>query len=179
VRDPSSGKLYISDTGNNRVMAYLSGASSGTVVAGGNAAGNNNTQLNNPIGLWFDSPSNSLFIANYYTNNIVQWTLGGSTRTLIAGSINGTNGTSSGLLYYPVGISLDPMGNIYVADSYNHRIQLFLAGQTAGITIAGITNSPGNNSTLLNAPFWVALDNQLNLYVADTNNHRIQMFQRY
>jgi hypothetical protein len=66
------------------------------------------------------------------------------------------------------------MGNLYVADRDNHRIQFFLVGQSNGTTIAGITGISGTNSTLLNVPRSLALDNQLNLYVVDTSNHRIQ-----
>jgi hypothetical protein len=76
-------------------------------------------------------------------------------------------------------LTLDPMGNLYVADRDNYRIQFFFAGQSNGITIAGMTEISGNSSTLLNSPKSIALDNQLNLYVSDSNNHRIQMFQRY
>ena len=71
------------------------------------------------------------------------------------------------------------MGNLYVADRNNHRIQLFMNGQLEGITIAGITSTIGSNSTLLTVPWSVALDNQLNLYVADSANHRVQKFLRY
>ena len=74
---------------------------------------------------------------------------------------------------------MDPMGKIYVADSANQRIQLFLAGQSTGITIAGISGVIGNSSTLLNYPFWPLLDNQLNLYVSDYLNFRVQKFNRY
>ena len=49
VRIPSSGTLYIADTFNHRIMEYMFNASSGTVVAGGNGAGNNITQLNLPF----------------------------------------------------------------------------------------------------------------------------------
>jgi DNA-binding beta-propeller fold protein YncE len=71
------------------------------------------------------------------------------------------------------------MGNLYVADTGNNRIQLFLAGQTVATTIAGITGSPGSSSVQLNSPYSVRLDNQLNLYVADLTNNRIQKFLRY
>jgi len=74
---------------------------------------------------------------------------------------------------------LDPMGNMYICDHGNQRIQIFYAGQTNGSTIVGITNVSGNNATTLSAPYSVSLDNQLNLYVADTNNNRIQKFLRY
>jgi len=71
------------------------------------------------------------------------------------------------------------MGNMYVADRLNHRIQFFLSGQSVGRTIAGITGVNDTNATALNEPRWVALDKQLNLYVSDISNHRVQMFKRY
>ncbi|CAF1226061.1 unnamed protein product [Rotaria sordida] len=155
ARDPSSGTLYIADQSNHRVMSYIAGASSGTVVAGGSGLGTGITQLNYPVGVYFDASSNSLIIANTGANNIVRWVLGSSSWTLVAGSISGAGGSNATLLNYPVGVTMDSMGNIYVADRNNHRIQFFLAGQSIGTTIAGITNRGGNNSTLLYSPQFI------------------------
>jgi hypothetical protein len=160
-------------------MRYLSGALSGTVVAGGNGNGTNNTQLLLPYGIAFDSSSNSLVIANYGAHNVVRWVLGASNWTLVAGSINGLSGSTSTLLNHPVGVTLDSTGNIYVADSGNHRIQFFLAGQSNGTTIAGITGLSGNSPSQLNSPFWAIVDNKMNLYVSDYSNNRVQMFNFY
>ncbi|CAF3888102.1 unnamed protein product, partial [Rotaria sp. Silwood1] len=137
--DSSSNTLYVADYGNHRIMAYSSGASSGSLVAGGQGIGLNKTQLYNPSTIYFDPPSNSLIIANRYAHNIVRRTLSDTQWTLIAGSTNGTNGVSSTLLNSPFGMTLDPMGNVYVADTSNHRIQLFMTGELTGITIAGTT----------------------------------------
>lgn len=153
VCDPNTYTFYITDTNNHRVMHYTFNASAGTVAAGGNGAGTNNTQLNSPLGMYFDTFSNSLVIANYNGHNIVRWTLCDSKWTLVAGDINGTNGATSTLLYNPVGVTMDPMGNIYVADSANQRIQLFPAGQSTGTTIAGMSGVRGNSSTLFYYPF--------------------------
>jgi hypothetical protein len=139
----------------------------------------NNTQVWSPVKCYFDSPSNSLIIGNTGTNNIVRWILGDNHWTLIAGAYNGTFGNTSTLFQGPRDLTLDPMGNLYVADKDNHRVQFFFAGQSDGTTIAGVTGINGNDSTLLNLPKSVALDNQLNLYVSDANNHRIQKFLRY
>ncbi|CAF0735427.1 unnamed protein product [Adineta steineri] len=177
--DSSSGTLYIVDQSNSRVMSYLSGAPSGTVVAGGNGLGTGSTQLNYPVGLYFDSSSNSLIIANAGSNNIVRWVIGATNWVLVAGSSTGTSGSSSELLNYPVGVTLDSLGNLYVADRDNHRIQLFLAGQTNGTTIVGVSGQSGSNNTFLYKPCAVILDSQRNLYVADTYNNRVQQFIRY
>ncbi|CAF1219414.1 unnamed protein product [Adineta steineri] len=178
-RDPSTGTLYISDVNNHRIMRYLSNASSGTVVAGGNGAGTGLNQLYSPYGFTFDSSTNSLIIANYHNHNVVHWVIGASNWTILAGSTVGTSGSSSILLNQPVGVTLDRYGNIYVADSANHRIQFYLAGQSNGTTIAGRTGLSGTLPTLLHTPYSMILDSQFNLYVADTYNNRVQKFSYY
>ena len=71
------------------------------------------------------------------------------------------------------------MGNIYVADRDNRRIQFFSMRQSNGTTVAGITGVTGANASLFNNPVSVVLDTQLNLYVSETTNHRVQKFIRY
>ncbi|CAF4713090.1 unnamed protein product, partial [Rotaria socialis] len=176
--DWNSNILYVAEYNNHRVMKYLSGATSGSVVAGGNGAGNGNTQLNYPVGLYLDSSTNSLYIANFGANNIVRWVLGASTWTLVAG-IGGLAGSNSTLLRSPGDVKLDSLGNLYVADTINHRIQFFRVGESNGTTIAGVTLSSGSNSNQLNLPFGLAVDSQFNVYVADYGNHRIQKFLHY
>ena len=177
VRIPSTGTLYIADKLNHRIMQYLANASSGTVVAGGNGGGTGSTQLSEPDAFAFDSSTNSFFIASHINHHVVRWVLGATSWTLIAG-VTGSSGSTSTMLSSPIGVTLDYMGNMYVVDSGNHRIQLFLAGHSSGTTIAGVTGVSGNASDLLNSPFWTILDDQLNLFVTDTNNNRIQRFQR-
>jgi DNA-binding beta-propeller fold protein YncE len=179
VRDPNSGILYIADTASNRVMYYRSGSMSGMLVAGTGISGPNNTQLSVPYDIYYDLPTNSLLIANSGMNNIVRWVIGASSWTLIAGNSNGLAGSSSAQLSTPIGITSDPMGNVYVADTGNNRVQFFEAGQSNGVTIAGVNKTSGVNASLFSSPFYVALDSQLNLYVSDAYNHRIQKFQRY
>ncbi|CAF1399212.1 unnamed protein product [Adineta steineri] len=178
-RVSSSGTLYISDLANQRIMQYLNGSSSGTVVAGGNGAGTGSTQLWYPFGFTLDSSTNSLIIANYDAHSVVRWVIGDTSWTLLAGSSTGVSGSSSTLLNSPVGVAVDQYGNIYVADSSNHRIQFFLAGQSSATTISGVTGSAGISATQLNSPYGVTLDSQFNLYVADTGNNRVQRFARY
>ena len=176
---PTSNILYIVDTTNHRIMSYTLGNNSGTLVFGFNGAGNSNTQLSWPIGLHFDILTNSLVISNHGANKIVRHVLGSSFWTLIAGDTNGVFGTTPAKFNGPIEAAFDPMGNLYVADRNNHRIQFFYAGQLNATTIAGITGVNDTNATTLHAPWSLRLDSQLNLYVSDTSNHRIQKFLRY
>ena len=168
--------IYVSDTANFRIMYYPPGVLNGSVVAGGNGQGLNNTQLGAQHSSYYDVVTNSLFISQCDTNNVIQWSLGASSWTLIAGYLNGTISNSSSGFLCARDVTLDPMGNTYVVNRDIGRIQFFSTGQSDGTTIAGIT---GANTSLLTNPVSVVLDTQLNLYVSDTVNHRIQKFMRY
>ncbi|CAF1367824.1 unnamed protein product [Adineta ricciae] len=171
--------LFISDCYNNRVVAYPSGSSNGTVVAGGNIQGKTPTQLFFPTGIYFDSLTDSLLIANWGGNNIVRWVLGASNWTLIVGSAIGESGSGPTFLNGPYDVTLDPYRNVYVVDNANFRIQMFKPDEINGTTLAGSTGRTGNSYGLLNSPYTVAFDSQLNLYVADTFNSRVLRFTRY
>ena len=51
-----------------------------------------------------------------------------------------------------------------------------LRWNSTGITVAGISGSPGSADNQLNLPYDIFLDYANNLYIADRNNHRIQKF---
>lgn len=69
----------------------------------------------------------------------------------------------------PTGITMDAEGNIYVADTQNHRIQIFAEDGTLEQTIG----SYGAGENQFNEPRGVAVDSDGNIYVADTWNARI------
>ena len=160
-------------------MFYPTGINNGTVVFGGNGAGFSRNQLRSPVGIYLDIISNSLIIANSGANNIVRWTIGAANWTLVAGNLNGSKSSASDGFWNPQDVILDPMGNVYVTEYEGHRVQFFPVGEKNGITIAGAANSIGSTDLQFNGSRSIVLDNQLNLYVADRNNHRVQKFLRY
>jgi DNA-binding beta-propeller fold protein YncE len=60
-----------------------------------------------------------------------------------------------------------------VADSWNHRIQLFAPD---GKFIAA-WGSKGKGDGQLDTPYGLAVDGRGRVYVADTGNHRVVVFQ--
>ena len=86
--------------------------------------------------------------------------------TTVAGT--GSQGSTSNLLNGPFGIFVDTNFDLYVADCWNHRIQLFRLGQINGITVAGST-SP-NLTISLNYPSHVILDGNKYLFITDDYN---------
>ena len=104
--------------------------------------------------------------------------------TTIAG--NGTSGSSgdggdaSLATLTPLDIKVDALGNIYVVDEVAHRVRKINAATNtittiAGTGIAGFSGDGGlATSAQLNAPIAIALDNNGNLYISDSGNHRIR-----
>jgi DNA-binding beta-propeller fold protein YncE len=146
-------------------------------LQGGNGEGTNPYQLNNPAGLYLDESKQVFYISNENSHSITQWVIGDYEARNIYAGIPGRPGNSSAQLFYPQGVTMDSFGNLYVADTSNHRIQMFCPDAVFGTTVAG-TGQLGNENDQLHFPYDVILDSQLNLYVADTWNSRIQKFER-
>jgi len=84
----------------------------------------------------------------------------------------GSQGSGDGQFSYPSGIATDAAGNVYVADSDNHRIQKFTG---AGVYLTQ-WGSQGSGGGQFRGPTGVATDVAGDVYVADLQNHRIQKF---
>jgi len=80
----------------------------------------------------------------------------------------------------PIGIAVDSLGNIYVADYMCARVRRVDAATGLITTVAGTGvfgyNGDGKAATLaqLNWPVAVAVDAPGNVYIADFNNHRVR-----
>ena len=171
--------VYVSDGSNGRVVKWSSGAVTGVLVGGNGSTGYAPGQLAYPVGIVLDSQSNTLYISDYNSHTIVTWPAGAASGTIVAG-LNSTAGNTPALLQNPWGITRDSYGNIYVADSSNSRIQMFCAvgsSFSSGTTIAGIGLAQLSSRGLY-IPTGLALDSQMNLYVVDYGNHRVQKFLR-
>jgi streptogramin lyase len=98
----------------------------------------------------------------------------------LAGSTQGyADGTGTAAKFdTPHGVAADGNGNVYVADSGNHRIRKisFLVWEVTTLGGTGTSGSADGPDTAaqFNSPYGVAMDSSGNSYVADYSNNRIR-----
>ena len=121
------GTMYVSNSQRHTILQWLSGASTGQVVAGiDGTPGSSNILLRIPISVKLDSDAN-LFVVDNNNHRIQLFCQPVSGTSFTGRTILGTGsaGSSATTLNYPAGIALDASKNIYVADTSNNRIQRF------------------------------------------------------
>ena len=131
-------------------------------------------------------PDDAIYAADTGNQRIrvVRQTGTGSSATWTVSTLagNGTPGFADGpgalaMFNNPHGVTVDSTGVVYVADTANNRIRRIASDGTvstlAGDGIPGLQNGPSTQARF-NAPQGVAIDNQGNIYVADTGNAAVR-----
>ena len=86
----------------------------------------------------------------------------------------GVGGSSNEQFSHPRGIAVDSSGKIYVADTFNHRVQIFNPDYTHAKTIG--TGKSGTSNEQFYFPTDIEVNSSGKIYVADLGNHRVQIF---
>ncbi|CAF4431970.1 unnamed protein product, partial [Adineta steineri] len=116
------------------------------------------------------------YIADWSNHRVQKYLRNSSFGQTVAGQATGSYNTTSSFLYYPGDVAVDWNSNVYVADTFNNRIQLWTNGSSAGMTVAG-TGSIGNGSNELARPYALTRDpNTGTLYISDTFNNRVMSY---
>ncbi|CAF1081036.1 unnamed protein product [Adineta steineri] len=112
--------MYVADSGNARIQLFKPGQSNATTVAGTGAPGT--FTFKKPIAVILDSDG-YLFIADFDGHCIIR---SGRSGFYCLFGCTYQPGAASNQLHSPQSLSFDSYGNLYVADSENHRIQKFI-----------------------------------------------------
>ena len=180
--------LYIADSANHCIQKLDTSTNVIEPVAG-------TTGLSSPQGVatYYDSVQMKLFLYIADSGNHRIYKLDTATNAISivvntsgtqtdATHLLGDNGTATAAtLNSPEGIFVNASGDIYIADTNNHRIRVVRNNNNkintvAGTGTAGYFGDGGNAaSAQINTPQGVFINTSNDLYIADTNNHRIRV----
>ena len=167
----SNNSLYCSLYDSHQVIkrSLNSSDSQQTSVAGISCPGYLPHQLFNPCGI-FATLVFDLYVADARNNRIQLFRSGQVNATTVAGR----EAPTTIQLKYPTAVMLDADGYLFILDADNCRI--VRSGPGGFWCVIGCTSGRGSDSNQLANPRTMAFDSYGNIFVADTNNHRIQKF---
>lgn len=177
-----SGNLLIASTFNIRqistdgIINTIMGGIPGNSGDGGPAS---EARFVQPWGMTYDSSGN-LYIADRDNNNIRKVDTNGIVSTVAGNGMAGYSGDGgqavNASLNTPYNVTVDQEGSLYIADTKNKRIRKVNPNGVIE-TIAGSSNFGENGiatALSLYAPNDVVVDENNNLLLVETNNHRIR-----
>ena len=182
VIDKDSGDVYVVDSDNNRVQRFQADGDFDNLEFG-SSNNNDDEYLGSPSAIAIHRSSDYIYVADSATDSISVFDDDGDFQFSF-----GDTGSDDDEFRNPSSMVIDESNDmLYVADTENDRIQVFeiISGSTCpsgtdeiidGVCFVEEFGSSGSGDGRFNAPSGLALDisNDM-LYVADTDNHRIQI----
>lgn len=168
----SSGRVLVTDPGNNRVQRFTSSLVFDTKFG---AAGSLNGQMINPVGIAVDT-SDRVYVVDLGNYRVQRFTSG-----LAYDTKWGTQGDANGQFSIPYAIVLDASGRAYVSDGPSvtypnvSRVQVFTAAGSF-VTSFNIHRISGAY-----APFAydLAIDGSGNIYADEINSNTVSRYTAY
>ncbi|CAF4052201.1 unnamed protein product, partial [Adineta steineri] len=159
----SNGDIYIDDgEKNGRVQKWVAERNVFVTVMNVNSS---------CWGLFVDV-NGTLYCSMPFHHQVVKRSLNDAVMTSNHVAVGtGIEGSASNQLSGPSGIFVDVNLDLYVADCWNDRVQLFRSGESNGIIVAGSTSL--NPTIKLDYPSGIILDADKYLFIVDAGNHRI------
>jgi uncharacterized protein (TIGR03437 family) len=183
VKDPAGNVLILE---SDRIQQVGTDGRIRTVMGSGSHAQSIDglppvqTSLVSPHGLCIDRAAN-VYVAD--AHRILKWPPGGVVTTVAGNGLPGAAGDGAqatlAQLWWPHACAVDSFGNLYIADTSNHRIRkVDASGIITTMAGTGAQGSSGDEgaatSADLNLPAGVAADDNGGIFISDTGNNRIR-----
>ena len=188
--------IYVADSDTDSISVF---DDDGDFLFNFGDTGSDDDEFRNPSGMIIDNNEDILYVADTDNNRIQIFELTdrdncpSGTKEVVSDEVCfvenfGSSGSSDGKFDEPIGLAFDTSNDLlYVADTENNRIQVFeiISGNTCpsgtseiidGVCFVEEFGSSGSSDGKFNSPSGLAFDTSNDLlYVADTDNHRVQM----
>src|SRR3989442_1294048 len=167
------GNIYVAS--KDKIVKMASEISRTVVVGDGSFTSGDGgkatlARLATPAGVAQDGAGN-LYIADESARRIRKVTAPGTINTVLTMPVYSPRGVAAAAasLNFPRGVSVDAAGNLWIADSGNHRVRK--------INPAGVISTVAGDGTEgeLNLPRSAVADSAGNVFISDTGNHRIRL----
>lgn len=182
----STGKVYVAELNSARVRLINAGiistfAGNGQYYFTGDGGPAVDAVLGYVNAVATDTQSNVYISAQNRIREIssgVIFTVAGSDRGL--GNAGDGGLATNATMYYPQGIGLDPVGNLFIADTFNQRIREVTISNGVINTVVGYNNAGcfGDGgfatSATVNIPYSVVADSSGNYYIADSGSNAVR-----
>ncbi len=170
--DQELGTQILTLTFGVRVSTYA-GSSSGMPLDGPLAT----ARFGQPIAM-VKGLNGDLFVSDSF-NRIRRIDSAGNVTTFAgSGALANVPGTGTAAsIMTPMGLAIDSQGNLFVASNQGHAIlKITPAGEVSRFAGSGTRGNAEGKGTAasFDLPLGLCIDSQDNLYVADSNNHRIR-----
>ena len=144
----TAGNVFVADYGNHTIRKVTSAGVVTTLAGTAGSAGSTNAtgsaaRFSNPIGVSVDTAGN-VFVTEPGNNTVRKVTSAGvvTTEAGLAGNTGSNNGLGSAARFkYPIGVSVDSAGNVFVADYSNHTIRNTITSAPATVTLLNLTHT--------------------------------------
>lgn len=180
-----NGRLAVADTGymvplfpnpptyGQRVQVYkdLADTTADDTCGVAGVVGSDSTHLNWPDGVGI-SDDGAIYVADSGNNRMVLFKNDGDHVADMMINPSGIPGAGNDQLRRPLDVDADSKGNVYVSDTYNHRVQVYDRNGLFKYTI-GETGVSRTDAFHLNTPAGIHIGDDDKIYIADSLNHRV------
>ncbi|MEI9982788.1 MAG: IPT/TIG domain-containing protein [Aliidongia sp.] len=176
--DAATGRLYVADTGNQRVQIFDSATSAYVATLGtAGSAGSDNAHFNAPKDVVVNAAANEILVADSGNSRVQRFDAASfAYKGTIGGA--GRNQGDPEFLAAPVALAYDAGNNlVLIADSAEQRVQVFDAFSYTYVLTLGTTGAAGTGNGQFSGPAGVAIDpTEGRIFVGDQKNDRVQVF---
>ncbi len=167
ITTDSQGKVFITDTGNKRVVFF---DAQGNPLGQFGEGGSNQGQLDEPVGLAFDSGGN-LYVADTWNQRVQVFgrDINGTYTYASEWEVRGWDGVTP--TNYPY-LAADNTGHVFITDPDNNRVIEY----TSKGDVVRYWEDGGSNAGSFNLPVGIAVDTQGGVWVVDSGNGRLLHF---